>query len=212
MKRNASSTGLIYFLGLIRRENMFSYTLNDFYHYLQIGRGLAHNTLQSYRRDLHKYLLFIEKVLLKKSLNDIKQSDIVTYLHHLKDEGLSTSTIARTVSSIKGFHQFLLNEQICTNDPTHHIETPKKERRLPRVLSPDEIEQLLSISGTDPLSLRNKAMIELLYATGLRVTELISLELKDVHLMMGFVRCFGKGDQERIVPVGDVAKEALETH
>lgn len=191
---------------------MFSYMLNDFYHYLQIERGLAQNTLLSYKRDLKKYLAYLEKVLLIQDLKKIERSDIVAYLHHLKDEGMSASTIARSISSIKGFHQFLIREQICINDPSIHVNTPKKERRLPRVLSMEKIERLLNVPGNDPLSIRNKAMIELLYATGLRVTELISLEMKDVHLMMGFVRCFGKGDKERIVPIGDIAKEALERY
>lgn len=191
---------------------MFSYTLNDFYHYLQIERGLAQNTLKSYKRDLKKYLLYLEKVLQKKELNNIKRNDIVSYLHHLKDEGMSASTIARAISSIKSFHQFLIREQLVTQDPSLHIEAPKKERKLPRILSTAEIDELLNIKGDDPLSIRNKAMMELLYATGLRVTELVTLEMKDLHLMMGFVRCFGKGDKERIVPLGDVAKIAIETY
>lgn len=191
---------------------MFSNMLDDFYHYLQIERGLAQNTLKSYKRDLQKYHLYLEKVLQKKDLKDVIRNDIVSYLHYLKDEGMSAATISRAISSIKGFHQFLLREQFVKEDPSVHIEAPKKDRKLPRVLSMAEIESLLKISGDDPLSIRNKAMIELLYATGLRVTELVSLELKDLHLMMGFVRCLGKGDKERIVPIGDIAKDALETY
>lgn len=191
---------------------MFSYMLRDFYHFLQIERGLAQNTLISYERDLKKYLMYIEKVLQITEVEKINRNDIISYLHHLKDESLSAATIARTISSIKSFHQFLIREQIVDEDPSLHIETPKKERKLPRILSPEEIEKLLNIQGDDPLSIRNKAMVELLYASGLRVSELISLEMKDLHLMMGFVRCLGKGEKERIVPIGDIAKQALETY
>lgn len=191
---------------------MYSYLLRDFYHFLQIERGLAHNTLTSYNRDLKRYLLYVEKVLQIDNIKLINRNSIMSYLHHLKDENMSAATIARAISSIKSFHQFLINEQVVSEDPSIHIETPRKERKLPRVLAPEEIETLLNIQGDDPLSIRNKAMVELLYATGLRVTELITLEMKDLHLMMGFVRCLGKGDKERIVPIGDIAKQVLETY
>src|SRR5699024_5516498 len=162
--------------------------------------------------NLKKYHGFIEHVLQKTDFNDVTRHDIIAYLQDLKDDGLSASTISRSISSIKGFHQFLIREQLVSIDPSVHIELPKKERKLPRVLSTEEIDKLLNIEGKDPLSMRNKAMVELLYATGLRVTELVSLQLKDLHLMMGFVRCLGKGNKERIVPIGDLAKEALEIY
>lgn len=191
---------------------MLKLDIEDFFHFLQIERGLSPNTLQSYRRDITQYYIFITKHVKKQKWNQITRTDITQFLHLLKDEGKSTATISRMLSTIRSFHQFLLREQTVSEDPSLHIETPRKERKLPNILSSEEIETLLSIVGNDPLDIRNKAMLELLYATGLRVTELITLQVSDLHLTMGFVRCLGKGDKERIVPLGDIAREAIETY
>ncbi|WP_163969918.1 site-specific tyrosine recombinase XerD [Oceanobacillus halotolerans] len=191
---------------------MLTTALEDFFHYLQVERGLSDNTLQSYKRDLKQYKQYIEKVEQKSNWDAVVRQDIIGFLYMLKDSGKSSSTIARAISSIRSFHQFLFREQIVSFDASLHIETPKKERKLPDVLSAKEVDALLNIPCKDPLSYRNKAMLELLYATGLRVTELISLNVSDLHLTMGFVRCFGKGSRERIVPLGDVAKKAVEDY
>src|SRR5690625_259904 len=191
---------------------MLTHAFEDFFHYLQIERGLSENTLKSYRRDLKQYYLYIEKVMQKQSWEDITRSDVIGFLHMLKDDGKSTATIARNTSTIRLFHQFLIREQIVSHDPSLHIETPRKDRKLPDILSPDDIDKLLTINETTPLAIRNKAMLELLYATGLRVTELITLEISDLHLTMGFVRCLGKGSKERIVPLGHHAIAAIEEY
>lgn len=186
-------------------------TVHDFFHYLQIERGLSDNTLTSYRRDLKHYYNYLHKNG-KTSWNMIDRNDIIRFLYSLKDNGKSAATISRCLSSIRLFHQFLIREKIVEHDASLHIETPKKERKLPEVLSSEEVDQLLNIQGKTPLAIRNKAMFELIYATGLRVSELTSLKVDDLHLMMGFVRCMGKGAKERIVPLGDVAKQALENY
>lgn len=186
--------------------------LEDFFHYLQIERGLADNTLISYRRDLEKYMQFMQKEKGFSNWNEVERYDIVAYLQQLKIARKSTATISRTISSIRTFHQFLIREQIIQHDASIHIETPKSDRLLPEIITFDEVERLLEINERTPLALRNKAMLELLYATGLRVTELVSLQVSDLHLMMGFVRCIGKGNKERIIPVGDIAKDALEDY
>ncbi|MEK4301253.1 site-specific tyrosine recombinase XerD [Oceanobacillus sp. FSL W8-0428] len=190
---------------------MLKYALEDFYHFLRVERGLSDNTITSYQRDLTAY----EKQLTKigyNEWNDISRNDIMCFLYELKDSGKSTATISRHISSIRSFHQFLIRESIADTDPSLHIETPKKERKLPDTLSQEEVEKLLSIETTTPLSLRNKAMLELLYATGLRVSEMIGLKMEDLHLSMGFVQCMGKGSKERIVPLGDTAKKVLEEY
>ncbi|WP_164668706.1 site-specific tyrosine recombinase XerD [Virgibacillus doumboii] len=184
----------------------------DFFHYLQVERGLSDNTLKSYKRDLKQYMLYIEKVSQKTGWDDVTRTDIIGFLYKLKDDGKSAATIARTISSIRSFHQFLIREQLVNQDVSIHIETPKKERKLPSILSPQDVEALLTIRSDTPLRNRNKAMLEVIYATGLRVTELISLKVSDLHLTMGFVRCFGKGSKERIVPLGDIAKNAVEDY
>src|SRR5699024_7635875 len=140
------------------------------------------------------------------SWNEVERYDIVAYLQQLKIARKSTATISRTISSIRAFHQFLVREQIIQHDASIHIETPKSDRLLPEVSTFDEVERLIVINERTPLALRNIAMLELLYATGLRVTELVSLQVSDLHLMMGFVRCMGKGNKERIIPIGDIAK------
>lgn len=184
----------------------------DFLHYLKIERGLSHNTLMSYERDLTQYVTFLQKNTEVSNVRMITRTHIMQYLHHLNDLNRSQSTIARTLSSIRAFHQFLVREQLAQSDPSLHIETPKKERKLPKILSMKEVDALLAMDAQDALSIRNKAMLEMLYATGLRVTELVSLKVSDLHLTMGFVRCLGKGSKERIIPLGNMAKNSVEIY
>jgi integrase/recombinase XerD len=191
---------------------MLTHAFEDFFHYIQIERGLSENTLKSYRRDLNQYSRYIDKVMQKSTWQSVNRNDIVGFLHMLKDDNKSAATISRNTSTIRLFHQFLIREQIIDHDPSLHIETPRKDRKLPDILSPSDIEKLLTITETTPLAIRNKAMLELLYATGLRVTELITLQVSDLHLTMGFVRCLGKGSKERIVPLGDHARDAVEDY
>jgi len=191
---------------------MLQYALEDFFHYLQIERGLSDNTLVSYRRDLKQYMGYIEKEAKLSDWQEVDRTDIISFLYTIKDSGKSAATIARMISAIRSFHQFLIREQLSKRDPSLHIETPKQARLLPEVLSMSEIDILLDIPDDTPLAIRNKAMLELMYATGLRVSELIQLEVTDLHLSMGFVRCFGKGNKERIIPLGDYASEALEAY
>ncbi len=184
--------------------------VRDFFHYLQIERGLSDNTLKSYQQDMKQYQHYLVQVLQIKKWDEVARNDTMKFLFHLNDQGRSQATLARTLSTIRLFHQFMVREYQLPHDASLHIETPKKTRKLPKVLSMGEVERLLSISGNDPLVIRNKAMLELLYATGLRVSELIQLKIGDLHLTMGFVRCIGKGNKERIVPLGNVAQEAVE--
>lgn len=191
---------------------MLQFALDDFYHYVQIERGLSENTLLSYRRDLGQYKSYLEQQEQLEDWNEVTRPQIISFLYTLKDVGKSAATIARMISAIRLFHQFLIRDQVVQHDASLHIETPKQDRLLPEVLSMEEIDQLLAIEGTTPLEIRNKAMLELMYATGLRVTELIELKTTDLHLSMGFVRCFGKGNKERIIPLGDYASDALERY
>jgi integrase/recombinase XerD len=187
--------------------------LKDFIHYLIVERNLAHNTIVSYERDLKKYIHYLQNVEQLSSLNDVSRLHIMQFLKFLKENGCSPKTIARHIASIRSFHQFLLRDKATDHDPSVHIETPQLERTLPKVLTMQEVEALLEAPKTNtPFGIRDKAMLELLYATGIRVSELIQLNLSDVHLTMGFIRCFGKGSKERIVPIGRMATEALKTY
>jgi len=191
---------------------MLKHAIDDYFHYLHIERGLADNTILSYKRDLKQYKNYIVNKAEINSWEHVRRQTILSFLKKLYNQGKSQATITRMVSTIRSFHQFLLREQITTVDVSVHIETPTRQRTLPDVLSMDEIDKLLAINTKTPLDFRNKAMLEMLYATGLRVSELITLKMGDVHLMMGFVQCFGKGSKERIVPLGDLATEAIENY
>jgi integrase/recombinase XerD len=184
--------------------------LKDFLHYLTVERNLAHNTIISYERDLKKYVHYLREVEQLEAWGEVERLHILHFLKFLSEQGQSARTIARHLASIRSFHQFLLREKMAAQDPTVHIETPQFERTLPKVLSVEEVEALLAAPQTNtPFGLRDKAMLEVLYATGMRVSELVQLNLGDVHLTMGFVRCYGKGRKERIVPIGRMALEAL---
>ncbi|WP_338749938.1 site-specific tyrosine recombinase XerD [Bacillus sp. FJAT-52991] len=187
--------------------------LQDFIHYMVVEKGLAKNTIAAYERDLKRYLLYLEKVEQLSSLNEVTRVHIVQFLNELKTEGKSSKTIARHVASVRSFHQFLLREKAVDQDPSVHIETPQTEKKLPKVLNLSEVEALMEAPDrSTPFGLRDQAMLELLYATGIRVSELTSLNLEDIHLTMGFVRCFGKGNKERIIPIGKTAIHVLETY
>lgn len=187
--------------------------LKDFIHYMVVEKGLAKNTVVSYERDLKSYVQYIQKVEQVTTFHEVTRLHILGFLHHLKESGKSSKTMARHIASVRSFHQFLLRERVVEHDPTVHIETPQGERKLPKVLSVDEVEALLQIpKAVNAFGLRDKAMLELLYATGLRVSELIDLNLSDVHLTMGFVRCVGKGNKERIIPLGRLATEAIQAY
>ncbi|TYS19007.1 site-specific tyrosine recombinase XerD [Rossellomorea vietnamensis] len=187
--------------------------LQDFIHFLIVERGLAKNSVESYQRDLKNYLKFLQNVDSVQKWDEVNRVNITGFLGHLKNEGKSSKTLARHVASIRSFHQFLLREKVTEQDPSVHIESPKMERSLPKVLSIDEVEALLEApQESTPLGIRDKAMLEVLYATGIRVSELIKLQMDDVHLNMGFVRCIGKGNKERIIPIGKAAISVLKKY
>lgn len=182
--------------------------LADYLHFLQVERQLAANTITSYERDLTEYLDFLAKSEVGHA-DAITRREILIYLQKMKDLGKSTRTISRYISSIRSFHQFLLREKVATGDPTVHLELPKIEQKLPNVLSMHEVEQLIEAPDRKKLQgKRDYALLEILYGTGMRVSELLDLNLSDIHLTMGFVRVFGKGGKERIIPLGGKAIEA----
>lgn len=179
--------------------------LEEYLHYLKIERGLSENTIQSYKRDLSQYFSFLDE----KEISSWEQVDrylVLDFLEFLRNEGKSSATIIRMVSSLRKFHQFLRQERMTDNDPMQHIDTPKKTQRLPKTLSIKEVEKIIESPDTnDALGIRDRAILEVMYATGLRVTELIALKLDDLHLSLGLLQTVGKGDKERIIPLGDVA-------
>ncbi|MGG3564958.1 site-specific tyrosine recombinase XerD [Neobacillus rhizosphaerae] len=187
--------------------------LKDFMHFLIVEKGLAKNTIVSYERDLKSYLHYLKNVESVLTLNDVQRIHIVHFLGFLKEQGKSSKTLARHIASVRAFHQFLLRDKATDQDPSILIETPRLEKSLPKVLSLQEVEVLLETpKQKDHYGIRDKAMLELLYATGIRVSELINLDIENVHLTMGFIRCIGKGNKERIIPIGRTASDAIKLY
>lgn len=183
--------------------------INEFIDFIRLEKGLSQNTIQSYKRDLTQYHDYLSEQKLKH-IDNVDRMVIQKYFATLKDEGKSSKTIARLAATIRSFHQFAIREKYAVKDPTILIETPKYEQKLPDVLSEQEVNQLLTFPHmTNARDERDRAMLELLYGTGVRVSELIQLKVEDVNLTMGFVRVFGKGNKERIVPLGDQLMKLL---
>ena len=186
--------------------------LEEYIRYLRIERGLAENTIESYNRDLGQYLDY----LAKEELEDWYKVDrytILSFLQHLKELKKSSATVIRMVSSLRKFHQYLKQEQRSSVDPMLHIDTPKKAQILPKVLSMSEVEKIIETPNVDEvLGLRDRAILEVMYATGLRVSELTELKMDDLHLSLGLIQTIGKGDKERIIPIGDLAIKWIENY
>ncbi len=179
--------------------------MDNYTNYLAVEKGLARNTLDSYRRDLKKFLTFMRKQEVTAP-GQVDREALNHFIATLKKEGFATSTITRCIASIRSFFNFLLQEGIIENNPALELESPKIEKKLPRVLSTKEIDKLLSQPRKSQHNgLRDKAMLELLYASGIRVSELVALDITDFDPHVGFLRCRGKGMKERIVPIGSVA-------
>lgn len=186
--------------------------VNEFINYLAVERGLAQNTLESYGRDLHQFQIYLKNGNME-ILKDSNRTTILSYLNSLQSKGRAVSTISRNLAAIKSFYQYLVRERYLDKDPAANLESPKLEKKLPRVLSITEVEELLKQpSGFLPTGLRDKAMLELLYATGIRVSELISLNISDVNVDMGYIKCYGKGAKERIVPLGSIAAKCVQDY
>lgn len=183
--------------------------LDLFLNYLVVEKGLAPNTLEAYGRDLAGYLEFLGE----RGISTLGQIDpplVIAFLARLKERGLSPRSRARKLVSLRMFHRFLLAEGLAETNPAAQVEAPKSLAKLPQTLTPDEIERLLSAPRADSCyDLRDRAMLEILYATGLRVSELVGLTLQDLQLDVGYVTAFGKRRKQRIVPLGDAAMDAL---
>ena len=183
--------------------------IEDFLNYLLVERGLSENTISAYRSDLYKYSDFTQK---KKRLhpNEIRRDDIRDYMMTQKERGLSANSISRSLVAIKVFHRFLLREKYIKEDVASVLDSPKLWKHLPESLSISEVEEIIKKPNIrNWLGIRDKAALELMYATGLRVSEIVNLIVDNVNLDIGFVKCVGKGSKERIVPIGKHSQAAL---
>ena len=179
--------------------------LDRFYNYLAVERRLAGNTLESYGNDLKKYLEFL-KSRNSKSVLHSSRVDLLTFLNQERKRGISARSLARTLSCIKTFFKYLVQDGLLDKSPIQDVETPRQERKLPGILSVDEVEALIKAPDiAAPLGLRDRALFELIYASGLRVSELMSLSLNSINLEAGYILVLGKGSKERVIPVGEEA-------
>lgn len=207
--------------------------VSEFVNYLAIEKGYSHNTIESYQRDILKFLNYIfpdssqlggegQSLPLEhlsggeEGMDKFKmvgQKGIIEYLLYLREKGFSSASVARHLVSIKVFCKFLVSEKIINTNPTENIESPRLIRGLPDFLTLEEVDKLLAQPDEkDNLGMRNIAMLEILYATGLRVSELISLKINDINMERGYIITFGKGSKERVIPLGRSAQKKIERY
>ncbi len=185
--------------------------LDAYLAFLAVEKGLAPNSLEAYARDLGKYEEHLERR--GRSALEAERADVVAFLKLLVDGGLAPASVARTLSAVRGFHRHLVREGVCSTNPTRDVTRPRRGLKLPAVLSVEEIERLVtSPDGDSPKDLRDRAMLELLYASGLRVSEIVGLATLDVDLGSGLVTVTGKGSKQRVVPLGEEAQARVSTY
>ncbi|MBU0477625.1 site-specific tyrosine recombinase XerD [bacterium] len=185
--------------------------LDQFIDYLSVERGLALNTLEAYKRDLTKFLGFLDRES-SVSIEGVGPRDIIAYLIYLRKSKLAIRSISRNLVAVRMFYKFLVNEDVINDDPTLNLDSPKTGLSLPEVLSQDEVEKLLTLPDNKEQGIKDKAILELLYATGMRVSELINLPIDNIDLHEGYLKCIGKGSKERIIPVGRKAQKAVKKY
>ena len=184
----------------------------QFTDFLLVERGLSSNTINAYRHDLQNFAKFFENNS-ELSLLEVKHEDIAKYLGNLGDRQLASSTLDRKMDSMRTFYKFLVAERYINDNPTLMIEPLRSWSKLPTVLSIAEMESLINKPDiSKPLGLRDKALLEIMYACGLRVSELVNLRITDLNPEIGYLRCLGKGNKERVVPVGSMALEAVKNY
>lgn len=169
------------------------------------------NTVESYKRDVTQYISYLDGTGVT-DISSTTKTTVLSYLLYLQKEGRASSTVSRTLASLRSYYLFMMQNGVVKSNPTSNLEAPHVEKKIPKILSGEEVELLLEQSkNCDNKGIRDKAMLELLYATGIRVSELINLDVSDVNVPMSFVRCKG-GKKERIIPMGHQAKDALENY
>ena len=182
--------------------------INDYINYVYIEKKLSNNTKDAYLNDL----IFFDTYVNHKPINEVNKNDITSFINHLYDIKDSSKTIARKLVSIITFFDYLMMMKKIEVNPCETISSPKLQKKLPVTLNEEEIEKLLNFKPNTALEYRNKAMIELMYACGLRVSEMVNLEINDINLTDNYVRIFGKGKKERIVPIADVTTNILKEY
>jgi len=188
----------------------FQRELQLYLQFLKFEKGLADNSLDAYENDLNRYLNFLTGTLKINDLGAVSLRHIESYLEELVSMELAVSTISRNISSIRSFHEFMVLEGLSVANPAELVELPKLSKKLPEVLDKDEVQKILESPGTQsPAAIRDTAILECLYGTGIRVSELTNLELDQLFFQIGFIKVIGKGNKERLIPIGEVARKAI---
>ena len=187
--------------------------INGFESFLMLEKSLAENTIVAYKSDLEKLVSFFQIRELNKGIEEIHTGDLSDFIIYLNKLGLGERTQARIISALKTFFKYLVMEDIIKNDPTTLLEGPKLQRKIPEVLSYDEIQQMMTaVDLSHEQGTRNRAILEVLYASGLRVSELINLRISNIYPEIGFIRVIGKGNKERIIPIGQEALKHIQLY
>ena len=182
--------------------------IKDFLLWLRVERGRAESTVSAYERDLRNYLFWLEEQ--GERIGDVQESSIIVYLRELQSSGKAASTVARAMAAVRSFHRFLAVENFRSDDPAKNVELPRVPRGLPKPISEKEVSELLfAIDDEGAAGKRDKAMMEILYGTGARISEVVSLSISDLDLSEKLLKVLGKGNKERIVPLGRYAETAL---
>jgi integrase/recombinase XerD len=183
--------------------------VDEYLNHILVERGLSKNSVEAYSNDLCRFFSWLGE----KPPGAIKTEDLRDYMGWLREEGISPRSTTRAVSAIRGYYRYLIEEELAETDPTELLDRPKLEKSLPDVLNKIDMERLLNTpDGGSPEGLRDRAMFEILYAAGIRVSELINLLLNDVNMTSGVISVFGKGSKERLVPIGDIAASSIEAY
>lgn len=181
-----------------------------FLNYLTVEKGLSSNTIDAYKNDINKFKDYLSKE--DKQITNFNRNDLISYINHLKDLGLQTSTLARSISSLRGLCKFMLLDGIIDEDPIENISTPRGWKRIPRVLGVEEVYELLGKPAGEKLSLRDRAILEIIYSSGLRVSEVINIKMADINFDAGFITVTGKGSKERVVPINEMTLQTIKRY
>jgi integrase/recombinase XerD len=184
--------------------------IERFLNYLTVEKGLSANTLEAYERDIRKFKSFLDKS--NAGITGFSRKDLTDFLMYLRDSGNQSSTLARNIAALRGFCKFMLLEGIIKEDPIENVSTPKGWKRIPKIVGTEEVSELLNKPSGKKLSLRDRAMLEMLYSSGLRASEIIHIKMHDINFEAGFIIIKGKGSKERVVPVHETALETVQQY
>lgn len=184
--------------------------LERFLHYLTVEKGLSVNTLEAYKRDLQKFSAYLEKT--GEGIMSFKRKDVVSFISSLRDSGIQSATLARNIAALRGLCKFMLLENLIKEDPTENLSTPKGWKRVPKILGFKDVSTLLEKPHGEKFSLRDKAILEIIYSSGLRASEVVNMKTGDINYEAGFITIKGKGSKERVIPINETALKTIKRY